>query len=165
MTDPTTRCLQMVRQTKFRQKGFGYIEVLVSTLILAVSLLAALSLYGFSMGMIDKTADEGFAYNLGRQALENVRQLGFDPVDAGGNHTLLDGTTTTYYDSKGGNAAAATFPTARFRLVQKILSDRLVTGTAKPAPDAMRTVTITIYYVKTGEQIEQCGTILARSGV
>ena len=165
----------MAHRTKHRQKGAGYIEVLVSSLILALSLLAALSLYGFSMNMITKSSDEGFAYNIARLQLEQVRQNGFDPITVSGStktHTLPDGTTTVYYDNLGSNPSSSASSTSFFRMVQTVTSRKpdnsgpdLILGTNNPAPDAVRYVTIAVYYVKTGELIEQTGTLLARSGV
>lgn len=155
----------MAQLTKKRQKGAGYIEVLVSSLILALSLLAALSLYGFSMGMIDKSGDEGVAYNIARKALENVRQNGFDPIDSSKVHLLPDGTTTTYYTSLGISQGATSNSDTRFRCDVKVLTDKLIKSTSLPAPDGLRAVTITVSYVKSGEVIEKTGTFLVRSGL
>jgi hypothetical protein len=161
----------MAHRTRNTQAGVGYIEVLISSLILALSLLAALSLYGFSMNMITRTGDEGVAYNIARRDIENIRKNGFDPV-ASGTHTFPDGSTTLYYDSLGGNESSTSSANSKFRLVTTVVSRKPddsgpdnVQGTNNPAPDAIRYVTATVYYVSTGEQIEQTGTILVRSGV
>jgi outer membrane lipoprotein-sorting protein len=158
----------MAHPTKFRQKGVGYIEVLVSSLILALSLLAALSLYGFSMNMIAKTGDEGVAYNLSRQSIEGARELGFRSKNPNGSLTLPDGSTTLYYDSLGKNESASSFPNAKFKMVRTVASDKTTTfsgGATIPSDDAIRTITVTVYLLPTNEIVEQTGTFLARSGV
>ena len=164
MTTHPLRYSQMAHRTKHKQRGAGYIEVLVSSLILSLSILAALSLYGFSMNMITRTGDEGVAYNIARRALENARQLGFKTIDGGGNVSLPDGTITLYYDSLGADESA-TKGTRKFKMVEVVTSTVHVVGTNIPAPDALRTVKITVSYADSGEQIEQTGTVLVRSGV
>jgi len=148
----------MAQRTKKGNRGFGFIEVLVSSLILAISILAALSLYGFSMGMIDKTGDESTAYTLARQTIEHARTAGFS------NAVLPDGTVTEYWDSNGLNKTNSPVKgTTRFKLVRKVSSDKL-SGSA-PAPDAIRTVTVVVYFNVTGEKLEQTGTLIVRAGV
>ena len=152
----------MAHLTKTKKRGAGYIEVLVSSLILALSLLAALSLYGFSMNMIDKTGDEGVAYNLARRSLEDARQLGFNYLN------LPDGTSTKYYDSVGANENGSTFATARFRMDRVVASDKMTTvsgGGTHPSDTAIRTVVVTVTDVRNNEVVENTGTILVRSGV
>ena len=151
----------MAHQTKFRQRGAGYIELLASSLILALSLLAALSLFGFSMTMVGKTGDEGVAYNIARRNIEDARQFGFNYLN------LPDGTTTLYYDTFGKNPSA-TASTSGFKMVRVVSSDRtttLGTGGTHPADDAIRTVTVKVYLLPSNELIEQTGTLFARSGV
>lgn len=150
----------MVRRTNFKKRGAGYIEVLVSTIILVLCLLAAISLFGFSMKLVDKTGDEGVAYNVARKALEDMRQKGFSGA------YQPDGTVTTYYDSMGNKLNSATSLT-RFKLVQVIASDKTssTAGGTLPADDAMRSATVSIYYYPSNQLIEQTGTILVRSGV
>lgn len=153
----------MALQNNFRRKGAGYIEVLVSTIILVVCLLAAISLFGFSMKLVDKTGDEGVAYNIARKCLEDVRQMGFSGTN------IPDGTVTTYWDSKG-NKLNAAGSTARFILVRKVTSDKTSTTSTgtQPADDAIRSVEVNVYYYPTisvNTRIEQTGTILVRSGV
>jgi len=146
----------------------GYIEVLVSSLILALSLLAALSLFGFSMNMISKTGDEGVAYNLARQEIEAARSLGFRTFTSGGALALPEGTTTFYYDSLGGGKSATKVPTSKFKVVRVVLSDKLGTlagGMVVPADTALRKVTVKVYVLPSNEMVDQAGTFLARSGV
>ena len=154
----------MAHRTKTRQSGAGYIEVLVSSLILALCLLAALSLYGFSMNLITKTGDEGVSYNLVRHSLEDARQKGFSSKDSGGNLALPDGTTTLYYDSLGNDEQTAPDTKTIFKLTRVISTDK-IDSTGGPAPDATRTVVVTVFYNATGEKVEQSGTLLVRSGV
>lgn len=135
-------------------------------LILSLSLLAALSLYSFSMNMIDKTADDGVAYNIARKALENAREAGFNGTNSSGTIALPDGTSTVYWDSLGQTSSSSATQLMRFKVVTAVASDKLQIGsTTIPAPDALRTVTVTVSYKSTGTQILQTGTLLARSGV
>jgi len=152
----------MAHPTKSRQRGAGYIEVLASSLILALSLLAALSLFGFSMTLVGKTGDEGVAYNICRLNIENARQLGFDyhnlPEDRTG--------TTFYYDNLGQPLNSA--PTEGFKAVRTVTSDEMATlgsGGQVPSDDALRTVVVVVTQIPSNQQVEQSGTILARSGV
>lgn len=136
--------------------------MLVSSLILALSLLAALSLYGFSMSLVNRTGDEGYAYNIARRWLEESRSLGHSYLN------LPDGTTTKYYDPKGGGESDSAFNGARFRMDRVVTSDKYTTvsgGGQHPSDSSMRTVVITVTYVSGGEEVERTGTILVRSGV
>ena len=154
----------MAQRTKNRQKGAGYIEVLVSSLILALCLLAALSLYGFSMTLVDKSGDESTAYNICRQLLEDARRKGFNSTNGSGTIALPDGTTTTYCNSNGGNVQSSKQTDSRFKIVETVTSTKL-NSLGQPAPDAIRTVMITVYYVANNEQVESTGTLLVRSGL
>lgn len=157
----------MVHPTKSRQRGAGYIELLASGLILALSLLAALSLFGFSMTLVSKTGDEGVAYNIARINIENARQLGFNSKNADGTLGLPDGTTTLYYDSLGNNPTS-TASTSGFKMVETVTSDKttiLSGGGVVPADDALRAVVVNVYSLPSNTLIEQSGTYLARSGV
>ena len=159
----------MAHRTKRKQSGAGYIEVLVSSLILALSLLAALSLYGFSMTLVEKTGDEGYAYNIARRWLEDARQKGFPYTK------LPEGTTTRYYTAKGmdsggtdPNGSSSSFADAKFRMDRVVISDKFTTvsgGATHPADTSLRTVTVTVTRISTGQVVEQTGTTLVRSGV
>lgn len=157
----------MAHPTKSRQRGAGYIELLASSLILALSLLAALSLFGFSMTLVSRTGDEGVAYNIARVNIENAHQLGFNAKNSDGSWALPDGTTTVYYDTLGKNPTT-TASTTGFKMVQTVSSDKTTTlggGGTVPADDALRTVTVNVYRLPDNALIEQSGTLLARSGV
>jgi len=154
----------MARRTNNRQRGAGYIEVLVSSLILAMCILAALSLYGFSMSLVDKSGDESTAYNICRQSLEDARRKGFNSTDGSGNIALLDGTTTTYCNSNGGNIQSSKQGDSRFKIVETVTSSA-TNSLGQPAPDAIRTVVISVYYVSNNDLVETTGTLLVRSGV
>lgn len=136
-------------------------EVMVSSLILGLCLLGALSLFGFSMTMVQKTGDQGVAYNIARKAIEHSRELGFD------YHNQPDGTTTLYFDTFGTWPGSTTASTSGFKMVETISSDKLATqnGVTFPADDALRTVIVQVYTLPSNQLVEQSGTLLARSGV
>jgi Tfp pilus assembly protein PilV len=150
----------MAHLTKIR--GAAFIEVLASVAIIALSLLAALSLYGFSLGMTEKTADEAISYNLARKSLENARQLGFSYLN------LPEGTTNLYYDSMGNNPSAAQTSVHKFKLTRAVSSDKYTTladGTVRPSDTAVRTVIIEVRRIKDTQLLHQVATHLVRSGV
>ena len=151
----------MALSIKRNQKGATYLEALVASLIIGLCLLAVLSLFGFSMTMVDRTGDAGVAYNLARRSLENARATGF-------SHTLTpEGTTVTYYDSMGGNASVTQTATHRFRVTRTVSSDRYsdTSSGPRPAPDSVRTVVVEVHRVPGNSLIERVGTHLVRSGV
>lgn len=155
----------MARRTKSRKSGAGYIEVLVATMILVLSILAAMSLFGFSMKLVDKTGDEGMAYNIARRGVEQARQLGFSGVN------LPDGTYTRYYEavqrandtSYLGEVASPT-STTRFKMVRTVSTDKK-NSLGQPADNAIRTVKVEVFYYPSNEKIDETGTLLVRSGV
>ena len=151
----------MARQINSKKRGITLVEILASSLILAVSLTAAIKLFAFSMTLVEKTGDEGIAYNIARRALENTRQKGFK------YQNLPDGSTTLYYDSLGNNQASASFTGAKFKLVQSVSSDKMATlptGTV-PADNALRAVVIQVYRLPENELLQTTGTYLARGGI
>lgn len=151
----------MAHSTNQKKKGASYIEALVASLIIGLCLLAVLSLFGFSMTMIDKTGDEGVAYNLARRTLENARATGF-------SHLLTpEGTTTTFFDATGGSQSSTQTANHRFRVRRTVTSDRYSdTSTGpRPAADSVRTVVVEVHRVPENSLIERVGTHLVRSGV
>lgn len=151
----------MALRTRSKQRGVTLVEILASSLILAVSLLAAIQLFAFSMTLVEKTGDEGVAYNIARKTVENARQKGFP------YQNLPDGTTTFYYDSLGNNESASPFAAAKFKVVQTVTSDLLgstPTGPV-PAPDSLRRVLVQVYRLPDNTLIQSSGTNLSRGGV
>ncbi len=107
------------------------------------------------MTLVQKTGDEGVAYNLARASVEDAREQGFT--------NLTEGTTTTYYNTVG-KSPTSTPATTGFKVVRSVVSDKISSG--GPAPDAIRTVTVLVYLLPTtSATIEQSGTYLVRSGV
>jgi Tfp pilus assembly protein PilV len=161
----------MVRRSN-KRKGATLIEVLIAALILSLSLLAALSLFGFGMTMTEKTGDESVAYNLARKSLEDARTKGAGySVPSLGLRTyfLPEGATVTYYDANGGSESTTQNANHRFSLTRTTTSDRLATnpssGQTFPADDAIREVSIVVRKLPGNQVLVETGTVIVRSGV
>jgi len=149
-----------------RRRGVTYIEVLVASLILAVSLCAMASMWYFSFNMSGNTDSKGVAYAVGRHALEEVKQNGF--------RYAAEGTTTLYYDNTGGSESTTQQSNSVYQVTVSVTSDKLSTsqsGQSVPADDALRTVIVTVSLLTqegstpSGTAVYTTGTYLTRSGV
>lgn len=149
-----------------RRKGVTYIEVIVASLILAISLCAMASMWYFSFNMSGNTDSKGVAYAIGRHALEEVKETGF--------RYAAEGTTTLYYDNTGGSESTTQQSSSAYQVSVVVTSDKLSTsdsGSSVPADDALRSVVVTVTLLKnegsttSGTTVYTTGTYMARSGV
>ena len=98
------------------------------------------------------------AYNLARQATEQIRQTGFTNTP--------EGSTSAYYNlSEVSVSAAAT--SARYEVVSSVTSSVTVPGSSpgQPATDALRTVVVTVTLVSSGQVLFQSGCYLVNGGI
>lgn len=151
----------MTHRTRSSKRAATLVETLVATLILGLCLLAALSLFGFSMSMTEKTGDSGVAYNLARRTLENARATGFR------YQNTPEGAVTSYYDAMGGSASSTQASSHRFRVVRTVTSDRFSTTAGGPVPSdtSIRAVIVEVYTLPENVLSHRVGTHLVRSGV
>lgn len=141
------------------RRGMALVEVLIAGFILSIALMGMCSLWSFTQVLTIRTDDTGIAYNLGRQAVEQVKMAGFAGAP--------EGTAVTYFD---GNQATSTQQAARFRVTCSITSNLVKSGTsgaagAVPADNALRTVSVTVTQLPTGQVAYQTQTFLVRAGI
>ena len=143
-----------------RRRGIAFVEVLVASAILAVSLAGVASMWYFSYNMSTTTDTRGAAYAIGRHVLEEIKETGF--------RYASEGTTTLYYDSNGGSASTTSSRSSAYQVTVVITSDKFSTSTSGgtvPADDALRTVVLTVTRLSDNTTVYQTGTYLVRSGV
>ena len=136
------------------RRGFSLIEVLVASVVVAVCLAATISMWYFSFGLSVRADMQGVAYNLGRKEMEDVKQAGFQDT--------AEGTSIVYFDKQGGSESA-TLSSSHVYKVTTVVTSSALSGSS-PAPSALRTVTVTVTSLATGQTIYQASTYLARAG-
>jgi Tfp pilus assembly protein PilV len=135
------------------------IELLVASLLLCIGLMGLVNTWAFSFRVTQNTDNRGTAYVLARQALERVKMSGFNGT--------AEGTTTAYYNGNQETAAAAA---AYFTVTTSVVSDSVQSGTAGvagavPAPEALRTATVTVKLSSSGLALFTTSTYLVRAGI
>jgi Tfp pilus assembly protein PilV len=135
------------------------VELLVASLLLCIGLMGLVNTWAFSFRVTQNTDDRGTAYIVARQALERVKMSGFS--------STAEGTATTYYTA---NQATTTSGSAYFTVTTSVVSDLVQSGTAGvagavPAPEALRTVTVTVQKSSTGAKLFSTSTYLVRAGI
>ena len=138
--------------SRSKARGFTLIEALVATLIMALSIMAMISLWNFTFNLTVKADNVGVAYAVGRHAMERVKLAGFEFAD--------EGATTLYYDRLGGSESAARSAQHRMKAVTSINS-----GLGYPSYNASRAVVITITQLNTGEMLYKTGATLTKKGI
>ena len=134
-----------------RQSGFTLVEVLVATLIMAVSVAAMVSLFRFAFNMTTKANFQGIAYAIGRREMEQVKLAGFDFAP--------DGTTITNYTNLGS-------PTGQGQTVVFRATTSVTTYGSPGSYASHRIVTITVTTVQnTADTLYQSGTQLSKAGI
>ncbi len=149
----------MAHPARSKRAGISLIESLVAAVIIAAAAMGVISVFGFGYGITLSTADTSEAYNVSRDALEQVRLKGF--------YNAPEGAATSYYnrDGSGPNATAGT--NTLYKVVTTITSDKLQTSgtTTSPAEDAVRAVKIVVTNYRTNAVLFTTGTNLARAGI
>lgn len=145
-----------------RKSGIALLEVMVAALIVGISLATLVSVWRFSYFMSIRTDDKGIAYTLARQTMEAVKQTGFTNT----SEIPIGAPVVHYFNAQEQNLDASPV-TARYKVALSVVSDALVSGSSPAAPtsDALRTVTITVTLLQTGETLYQTSAYLARAGV
>jgi len=78
------------------ERGFGFAELMISTTILFLSILAFTSLMGSSLEYMGTTQVKTMGYNLATKSIEDLKDLDYASVDSSGPDTLSqDGFTYT----------------------------------------------------------------------
>ena len=139
-----------------RNSGFSLIEVLVAGLIISTSVVGMMQFAIVDFGLTSKSISMSAACTVGRSAIEAVRLAGFA--------NAVEGTQTTYYDSNGSYPPATTSSSLSTFAAQTTIVSDLLNGST-PAPGALRTVTVTVSLISTGQVVYQTYTTLASGGV
>ncbi|MCC6730691.1 MAG: prepilin-type N-terminal cleavage/methylation domain-containing protein [Chthonomonadales bacterium] len=149
------------RRRRQSLRGFTFVELMVAAVLLGIGLMAVVGLWRFSFEVSVQTDDMGAAYLLGRRAMEAVKMTGFADT--------AEGAATLYYSGAQAQVAQGS-GSERYRVITQVVSDAVSSGTAGvagavPADGALRTVTISVALVSSGETLYQTRTHLARAGV
>ncbi|MCL5283866.1 MAG: prepilin-type N-terminal cleavage/methylation domain-containing protein [Armatimonadetes bacterium] len=144
-----------------RNSGFTFIELMVAAVVMTIGLMGLINLWIFSFQVTTNTDYTGISYNLGRQAVERTKMLGFANAP--------EGTSTTYYDGDQ-NQVGSGSGSAVYKVTTSIVSDSVQSGSpgqpgAVPSDTALRTVTVTVTVISTGKVVYQTNTYLARGGI
>jgi prepilin-type N-terminal cleavage/methylation domain-containing protein len=150
-----SRPLGRGRRPSSRQRGFTLIEVLVASVVVGVCLAGIVSMWSFAFTLGAKSTSKTTGYSIGRRALEEVKQTGFQDT--------TEGTTTVYYDSSGGSKSTALASNHAFTVTTVVSTD--VMNGSVPASSALRTVTVTVTQRSTGTTVFTSSTYLARAGI
>jgi len=146
--------LRQNRQMR-RRGGFTFVELLAASVIVGTCIAAIVSTWAFAFGLTAKADRQSVGYSLGRRAMEEVKETGFQ--------STAEGATTTYYDSTGGNRATVATSVHSYAVAVVVSTD--VMNGSVPASTALRTVTVTVTFRSTGTTVYQCSTYLARAGI
>lgn len=141
------------------EQGTTLIEVLIASMILVVGLMGLTGLWAYAETLTVDTDEIAIAYNLGRQALEQVKVAGFTQAP--------EGTTVAYYNA---NQGAATSGTARYTVATGVVSSAVASGTAgssgaTPSQSALRTVTVSVRRGNAGRLLYATNTYLVGHGI
>jgi hypothetical protein len=123
--------------------------------VVGVCIAGIVSMWSFAFSLSAKSDNLTVAYSIGRRALEEVRETGFQDT--------TEGTTTVYYDSSGGSKATTATSSHAYTVTTVVSSDAVSAGV--PTSNALRTVTVTVTLRSTGATVFTCSTYLARAGI
>jgi len=149
------RPLHRRRRGPTRGRAFTLIEVLVASIVVGVCLAGIVSMWSFAFSLSAQSGSKTTGYSIGRRALEEVKETGFQDT--------AEGTTTVYYDSSGGSKST-TLASNHAYTVTTVVSTDVMNG-AVPASTALRTVTVTVTERSSGATVFTCSTYLARAGI
>jgi len=101
----------MMRRRKNREEGFTFIEVLVTIVVVAVALMALLSVFIYGFNLLSRMKHVAIATQCAQEEVEGIRNLTFDEILALGSSftneslILLENSSgvRTIEDSVGGD--------------------------------------------------------------
>ena len=135
--------------------AFTLIELLCASVIVGTCIAAIVSTWAFAFGLTAKSDRQSVGYSLGRRALEEVKETGFQDTP--------EGTTTVYYNSTGGSRSTTPASNHTYSVTTVVSTD--VMNGSVPASTALRTVTVTVTFRSTSTTVYQSYTYLARAGI
>lgn len=75
----------MMRRRKNREEGFTFIEVLVTIVVVAVALMALLSVFIYGFNLLSRMKQVAIATQCAQEEVEGIRNLTFDEILALGS--------------------------------------------------------------------------------
>ena len=72
----------MMRKPKNKEEGFTLVEVLVTIVVVAVALMALLSVFIYGFNLLSRMKQTAIATQCAQEELENIRNLTFDEIIA-----------------------------------------------------------------------------------
>jgi Tfp pilus assembly protein PilV len=147
-----------------RRKAGGavFMEVLVAMLILSLCILGVMNLWAYSMNLTQSTDRYTVAYDIARLDIERIKGTGFYNTTE-----YASGSPLYYYYDVAGGSESTTQGSSIYRAAITVVSSQTETqnGVTRPSDDAIRTVTVTVTRLDTGETLVSNSTYLVRAGV
>ena len=128
---------------------------MIASLIVSVCLATIVSTWYFSFRLSVNTDAQGVGSSIGRKAMEEVKETGFQDT--------AEGTTTYYYDKQGAGKSAVQSSSHAYSVTTVVSTDTM--NGSVPAPAALRTVTVTVVVLNSGQTVFQKTSYLARAGI
>ena len=144
------------------RKGVTYIEVLIASLILSISMAAIVRMWYFSYNLSTTSDLKGIAYSIGRRRIEAAREIGFY------NIPLSPASTTYYYDGTGGSESATQQSNSLYQATVTVSCDQTTTdthGNTIVADNGLMTVTVAVSMVGGSSTLYSTTTYLSRAGL
>lgn len=155
------------------QRGASIIENIVASAILALALAGALLSTQFIVGMTTKNDSETIAYQIARNAIEELRMQGWENVRVVVNPNTKLGEFPIYPQFVDANGANLTrdpkAPTNRYRIDAAITDTTakvtLPDGQQTAGPFSLETVQVTVTDLKVNKVVATYATTMTRSGI
>ncbi|MCS6859008.1 MAG: hypothetical protein NZT92_01655 [Abditibacteriales bacterium] len=149
-----------------RCAGVSFIEMIVAVLLLGTALLGMIALWTVALSFTVDSSDTGVAYNLGRHAMERLKEKGF--------YYLRDDqdTETRYYkETDTGVTQLSSSQGADFRVRQRVRtgnltgsSDSTFVASSVDGEGDLRRLHVTVYDQSTGAVLFDSVSYLAKGG-
>jgi len=149
-------------QQKRRRKGVTYIEVLIASLVLAISMAAIVQMWYVSYNLSATDDLKGIAYSIGRRRVEAARETGYY------NIPLSPASTTYYYDSTGGSESTTKSSSSLYQATVTVSCDQTTTdsnGNTVVADTGLMTVTVSVSMIGGSSTLYSTTTYLSRAGL
>ena len=133
-------------------RGFTYMEILISSLIIGICLAGMVSLWYFSYRLSQKTDQYGIAYSVGREAMERSKKLGFQYTPTG--------SSSLYYDSNGGSESTSQLAVHTFKALTTATA-----GTVGAGTDGLLLVEVEVFLLSTNVSLYKTSTYFVEGGI
>ena len=135
-----------------KRRGFTYIEILMSSLIVGICIAGLISIWYFSYKLSLQTDRLGIAYSIGRQSMEKAKQTGF-------TYTAV-GSTTFYYDKAGENESVT------LRSIHSFYTTTTVTaGTAGAGTAGLLVINIEVFQLPDSVSLYKTKSYFTKAGI